>query len=215
MTIMEMSAPDPALTFENDKRLICDIPGRYYITKADKPSQKVARHCQVKRICERALTLFGQPEGDVGDRVTVATENFGLLVGRLERRIGPMIMVELEMDDIKRAKLAKKVSWLQRKRVYQLSENRSSNRYEPQNQLSSILLADGHWEECLIADISVTGAAIIAERQVFVGDVVALGSVVSRVVRHTENGFAVKFITQQELSTLEAAVAPVRPVMEI
>jgi hypothetical protein len=74
----------------------------------------------------------------------------------------------------------------------------------PENPRSRIVFADGSSEECFILDLSASGAAISAQTIPEIGSVLALATVVARVVRHFDGGFAVRFVERQDVQRLEA-----------
>ena len=59
---------------------------------------------------------------------------------------------------------------------------------------------------CRIIDMSLSGAAIAAEKRPPLRSSVLLGRVQARVVRNLEEGFALEFIHEQLAETLENAV---------
>jgi len=59
---------------------------------------------------------------------------------------------------------------------------------------------------CRIIDMSLSGAAIAAENRPPLKSLVMLGRVQSRVVRNLEEGFAIEFVHQQSVDTLEESV---------
>jgi hypothetical protein len=59
---------------------------------------------------------------------------------------------------------------------------------------------------CRIIDMSLSGAAIAAENRPLLKSQVMLGKVLSRVVRNLEEGFAIEFVHEQHLETLEDSV---------
>jgi len=69
-----------------------------------------------------------------------------------------------------------------------------------------MILADGSCEDCLVLDISVSGAAVSANTVPNIGTLLAIGTVIGRVVRHFEGGFAVQFIQPQDRDAVEALV---------
>jgi hypothetical protein len=54
--------------------------------------------------------------------------------------------------------------------------------------------------------MSVTGAAVSSELQPEIGTPLAVGRTVGRVVRHFSEGFAVRFIEQQQRERLERVI---------
>jgi predicted DNA-binding protein with PD1-like motif len=59
---------------------------------------------------------------------------------------------------------------------------------------------------CRIIDLSLSGAAVAAEKRPPLHSHVSLGRVQSRVVRHLEEGFAIEFMHEQLAETLEDSV---------
>ena len=56
---------------------------------------------------------------------------------------------------------------------------------------------------CLVIDLSSSGAAISVDHEPVVGEPLAVGKILARVVRKLDVGFAVKFITPEERETVE------------
>jgi hypothetical protein len=54
--------------------------------------------------------------------------------------------------------------------------------------------------------MSASGAAVSAEIMPKPGTPLAVGSIVGRVVRHTSDGFAVKFVQAQDTGSLERMI---------
>jgi hypothetical protein len=71
-------------------------------------------------------------------------------------------------------------------------------------------LADGANHPCFVIDMSVGGAAVVAQLQPLIGTPLAIGVCVGRVVRHFSNGFAVKFVERQNQNDLDRLL--IRPV---
>jgi hypothetical protein len=67
-------------------------------------------------------------------------------------------------------------------------------------------MADGTIRSCFVIDMSVSGAAVSAEVQPPIGMPLAIGACVGRVVRLLPDGFAVKFVEQQNRHGLERRV---------
>jgi hypothetical protein len=66
-----------------------------------------------------------------------------------------------------------------------------------------VLLPDGTVRSCFVIDFSVSGAAVSAEFSPRIGDVLAVGRIIGRVVRLFPEGFAIRFIGLQDINTLE------------
>ncbi|TMJ59547.1 MAG: PilZ domain-containing protein [Alphaproteobacteria bacterium] len=74
------------------------------------------------------------------------------------------------------------------------------------NPIALLTLEDGTKMTCRIIDMSLSGAAIAAENRPPLKSIVLLGKVQARVVRNLDEGFALEFVHQQIVETLEDSV---------
>jgi hypothetical protein len=105
-----------------------------------------------------------------------------------------------------RYKLASKLDWLEKHKNHDLTEGRRHIRIVPRNPYSSLTLPDGHRIACLVMDISVSGAGVSADADIWMGARVQVGHVHGRVVRAFKEGFAIQFDAVQRVEHLEQAV---------
>lgn len=187
-------------------RHLANMPGRYYLEKwrnaQDRQVSSFA--CRIQRISPLMMSLSAPVGGDVGDWVTTHFDEFGVLRGQIVRPLGFGFVVSLKLTDAERAKLAAKVLWFERRKNFEVSELRRHKRLVPRNPQSTMILANGTRLGCFVIDMSTSGAAISADILPEIGTPLALGSVVGRVVRILNPGFAVEFIEMVEQDTLEA-----------
>jgi len=106
----------------------------------------------------------------------------------------------------KRDKLAAQLTWLANRDILNLPEDRRHDRVVPRNPIAIITLEDGTRMTCRIIDLSLSGAAVAAEHRPPLQSLVLLGRVQARVVRNLEEGFAMEFIHEQLVETLEESV---------
>jgi hypothetical protein len=66
-----------------------------------------------------------------------------------------------------------------------------------------VLLPDASVIGCFVFDMSVSGAAVSTELSPRLGDVLAVGKIVGRVVRVFPEGFAIRLIRLQDQDALE------------
>ncbi len=109
-------------------------------------------------------------------------------------------------SDEERMKLAAKIDWFEQYKNFDIADQRADQRFVPANPRSRIVFADGTSEECFVLDLSASGAAISAQTIPKIGTVLALATIVARVVRHFDGGFAVQFIERQDVQHIEARV---------
>ena len=117
-------------------------------------------------------------------------------------------LVDLEGDKALRAKLARKLAWLEKHQGDpSVVDGRGSPRVIPKFAHSTVIFADGTYRTCFVIDMSSTGVAVSADTQPQLGMPLAIGSCVGRVVRLFGEGFAVKFTEPQDPLQLESLVA--------
>jgi hypothetical protein len=103
----------------------------------------------------------------------------------------------------KRDKLAAQLTWLANRDILNLPEDRRHDRIVPRNPIAVLTLEDGTKMTCRIIDLSLSGAAVAAENRPPMKSNVMLGRIQARVVRNLEDGFAIEFVHEQAVETLE------------
>jgi hypothetical protein len=133
-------------------------------------------------------------------------DKLGKLQGPLIRQLKRGFVMSVAANEENRRGLAAKIAWVESNKNHDTPNQRVGDRTIPANPYSKLVFGDGSVETCLVLDYSVTGAAVSADTVPDIKAVLAVGSVVGRVVRHFEGGFAVKFIQRQSPDTVEALV---------
>ncbi|MDB5564410.1 MAG: pilus assembly protein PilZ [Tardiphaga sp.] len=162
--------------------------------------------CQVINMSPGGLALLGPGIGNVGDRVIAYLDHIGRVEGKVTRIIDNGFAMSVGATPRKRDKLAAQLTWLANRDILNLPEDRRHDRIVPRNPISLLTLEDGSQMTCRIIDLSLSGAAIAAEKRPPLNTQVLLGRVKSRVVRHLEDGFALEFVHEQPAETLEDSV---------
>ena len=83
------------------------------------------------------------------------------------------------------------------------AEMRQHARFAPLNPNASVTFLDGRQLACRIPDVSASGAVVVCQSDVEMGDHVIVGSIPAQVVRLSKRGFAVRFMEVQQSSTVE------------
>jgi hypothetical protein len=162
--------------------------------------------CQVINMSPGGLALLGPGIGNVGDRVIAYLDHIGRVEGKITRIIDNGFAMTVGATPRKRDKLAAQLTWLANRDILNLPEDRRHDRIVPRNPICVLTLEDGVQMSCRIIDLSLSGAAIAAEKRPPLHSHVSLGRVQSRVVRHLEEGFAIEFMHEQLAETLEDSV---------
>jgi len=156
----------------------------------------------------------GHARGKVGDSLTSYFKDIGNFEGTISDTGRSIVLLELEMTQAMRAKLAEKLTWLEKKTQDPASivDVRKTPRFVPKASRSTLTLADGTVHECFAVHASQSGVAVTSELQPPIGTPLAIGACVGRVIRHTPDGFAVKFAKQQSRDELNGLIVRARSV---
>lgn len=152
------------------------------------------------------LTLHAPEAGNVGDLVIVYLDEIGRIEGKISRVMYGGFAMTAVGTARKRNKLADQLTWLASRDTLNMPEDRHHGRVALRNPIAVLTLDDGSKMTCRIIDLSVSGAAIVAETSPSLNSLVLLGNVQSRVVRYTDGGFAVQFAHEQIAEDLEGEV---------
>jgi hypothetical protein len=163
--------------------------------------------CQVINMSPGGLAMLAPGLGNVNDRVIVYLDHIGRVEGKITRIIDSGFAMSVSATPRKRDKLASQLTWFANRDILNLPEDRRHERIVPRNPVATLTLEDGTRLTCRIIDLSMSGAAVSAEKRPPLQSKVALGKVLARVVRNLEEGFALEFIHEQHRDTLEASVS--------
>lgn len=193
----------------HDVRFIGAVAGRYALPERRLgPEGKVAVHaCRLCSISTRIAVVVGPVAAAVGEIVTAHFDEFGILRGKIIRKLPSGFVLELLLSGGERNKLGGKIAWHKRRVHEHLPDRREYQRIIPRDPRSVLTLADGVQMPCFVIDISQSGIAVSADIWPGVGTPMAVGKLVGRVVRYLDVGFALQFIQTQDLNTLEALIA--------
>jgi hypothetical protein len=185
------------------------MDGTYVLPNWYDPQGKLRTFaCRATRVSPFRMIVDMPVVGKVGDSLTSYFRDIGNFEGTISDTAKSGVLLELEMTQAMRAKLADKLTWLEKKTKdpASISDARKNPRFVPQASQTTLTLADGAIHGCFVIDASLSGVAVAAEIQPPVGTPLAIGACVGRVIRHTTNGFAVKFARQQSRDELNGLI---------
>lgn len=185
------------------------MDGTYVLPNWYDPQGKLRTFaCRATRVSPFRMIVDMPVVGKVGDSLTSYFREIGNFEGTISDTAKSGVLLELEMTQAMRAKLADKLTWLEKrtKDPASISDARKNPRFVPQASQTTLTLADGAIHGCFVIDTSLSGVAVAAEIQPPVGTPLAIGACVGRVIRHTTNGFAVKFARQQSRDELSGLI---------
>ena len=191
------------------------MEGTYVLPNWYDPQGKLRTFaCRATRVSPFRMMVEMPVVGKVGDNLTSYFRDIGNFEGTISDTARGGALLELEMTQQMRAKLADKLTWLEKKTKdpASISDARKTPRFVPKAALSTLTLADGTVHSCYVLDASLSGVAVATEVRPPVGMPVGIGACIGRVIRHTSEGFAVKFVKQQSRDELNGLVVQTRPV---
>ena len=164
--------------------------------------------CRATRVSPFRMMVEAPVVGKVGDSFTSYFQDFGNLEGTISDTTTRGLLLELEMTRSMRAKLAEKLTWLEKKKKDpgSVRDVRKNPRFVPKASQSTLTLADGTVHGCFIIDVSLSGVAVSAQIQPPIGTPLAIGACIGRVNRHMPNGFAIKFVNEKSRDELNRLI---------
>ncbi len=199
--------------FQQERALNIACEGKYKLHRWYGPDGKIRTlACRSTRVSPYRMIVDVPVVGRIGDRITSHFGEFGEFEGSISDTKNGSILLELEMTPERRQWMADKLAWLEKTRRDPLIQDaRKDARFVPQVSHTTLTMADGKVSTCFIIDMSATGVAVSSEFQPEIGTPLAVGSLVGRVVRIFETGFAVKFVEKQTLNDLTRLIIRTGP----
>src|SRR6202166_2147280 len=194
--------------FFKQRAVNISVNGHYTLPNWYDPQGKLRTFaCRTTRVSPFRMMVEVPVVGKVGDRLTSYFRDFGKFDGHISDTMAGSFLLELEMTGSMREKFASKLTWLEKKQKNPaIVDIRKDARIIPASPHSTLTLADGSIHGCFIIDMSISGAAVSAELQPPIGMPLAIGACIGRVVRLLPDGFAVKFVEQQNRHDLQRLV---------
>jgi len=194
--------------FQQERAINILCEGKYKLHRWYGPDGKIRTlACRSTRVSPYRMIVDVPVVGRIGDRITSHFGEFGEFEGSVSDTRNGSILLELEMTPERRQWMADKLAWLEKTRRDPLIQDaRQDARFVPQVSHTTLTMADCKVSTCFIIDMSATGVAVSSEFQPAIGTPLAVGSLVGRVVRVFETGFAVKFVEKQTLNDLSRLI---------
>lgn len=199
--------------FQQERAINIACEGKYKLHRWFGPDGKIRTlACRSTRVSPYRMIVDVPVVGRIGDHITSHFGEFGEFEGTISDSKNGSILLELEMTAERRQWMADKLAWLEMtRRDPQIQDARKDARFVPQVSHTMLTMADGKVSTCFIIDMSATGVAVSSEFQPEIGTPLAVGSLVGRVVRIFETGFAVKFVEKQNLNDLNRLIIRTEP----
>ncbi len=173
------------------RRVRVDLAGRYMLADGREYP------CQVVDLSAGGMALTAPIAGNIGERVVAYLDPIGRLEGVIARVYRTGFAVKIMASARKRDKLVAQLTWLASRHVVGLPEDRQHVRTVPTSPYTDMVLPDGTRVTCRVLDMSLSGAAVVSDTKPPIGALIQLGEAEGRVIRVSEDGFAVEFTRLQ------------------
>ena len=181
-------------------RIKVSLFGRYMLTdRRELP-------CQTIDVSAGGVALAAPVVGHIGQRVVVYLEHLGRLEGDIVRHLKDGFAIQLRLSPLKRDKIADTLTWLANRNALGLPEDRRHERIEPIHKRVQVTMPDASLHPGMLVDVSLSGAFVKCPMTPQLGEVVIVGSTEGRVVRRTEEGFAIEFLRLLPMETFDNRV---------
>lgn len=145
-----------------------------------------------------AMTVPAGVAVPLGERIIAYFEHVGGLEGVCVRHANGGIVIKLIATQHKREKLAAQITWLLNRNDVDGAAHRKHERIEVGNRTSTLKLAEGIVINCLVLDVSISGASVSTVARPEIGTEVWLGKLRARVMRHHSEGLGLQFMDIQD-----------------
>ena len=174
------------------RRVPVDLAGRFM------RENKQEYPCKVINMSAGGMALLAPVTCDDGERIVAYLDNLGRIEGIVVRSFEGGFAVRILASLYKRERIANLLTWLINQKSLGLSEERKHERIAPRVSASKLILPNGEVHPCRIIDVSLSGASVACTVKPPIDTVVILGRMRGRVVRHHDQGIALKFVELQD-----------------
>ena len=163
--------------------------------------------CQTIDISPGGVHLAAPAKAKPGERVIVYLEHLGRIEGACVRTTAEGFAMTITATSRKREKFTAQLTWLANREELGLPEDRRHDRVSPNITSVMVSLPDGREFKARVLDLSLSGAALSFDARPPIGSPLMAGRLRATVVRHSDEGVAIEFVTLQTQSSLEEGLA--------
>jgi len=189
-------------------RAVLSLPGRYMLADGKEFD------CRIVDVSAVGVAILGPLVGDMGERVVVYVQDLGRIEGVIVRRSSDGFAIDLRVSPNKLHKLSARIDWLMQRNAGQAPERRSFERFDRDQERTTLQLSDGRAYAAALIDVSGSSAALEVDVAPAIGAAVTVGERRAHVSRHFAGGIAVTFDPDaageavDEIETASARGAP-------
>lgn len=186
---------DLAASISPDRQISRILFGRFMLPDTSEHS------CQVSELSVEGAIFSSNLAPPRGLPIVAYIETIGRVVGVSGDATDGGFKVNFTLAGNKRERLASRLASL-RGTPEEESEARRAPRYTLSGSSSQLSLPDGRLYACEVLDISLTGASVKTEILPSLGTCIVLGKMRGRIVRYTDQGIAIEFVSPLDQASL-------------
>lgn len=179
-------------------RVEVDLSGKFFV-----PAEQREEPCRIVDLSPTGAKMASDYVPRTGSHLILYIDEFGRFECDVVRSEWGHFGVLFRCSSLKQARLAEQLDVIARQGKAQPSSLRRHER-RTAGELSHFTRSTGETVPCEVLDLSLSGLSLKAAVKPVVGEVITIGHVSGRVVRHHESGFALEFCS-------EPASKPERP----
>jgi hypothetical protein len=170
------------------RRVSVDLPGKLFV-----PAQEHEAQCRVTDLSPGGAQVVCDHVPDAESQIVLYIDGFGRIEGVVARPADGNFGVKFACSANKRERIAEQLTLYMNRGTVDESVLRRHDR-EPTKGLAKFTRANGDVVACEVLDLSLSGVSLKTEARPPMGEVVLIGQMAGRIVRHHESGIAIEFV---------------------
>lgn len=184
---------EPAVDRRRHRRVAVTLHGRFM------RESKQEYPCKLVDISVSGAAIDTAAEVESGERIVATFEHLGCIEGRVVRKLVGGFAIELQATQYKRDKLAGQIAWLMNR--HELGEGAEARRHERIASASTkevvLKLDEGVSIPVSVIDFSMSGTSVATTARPPIGQLVQIGKLKGKVIRHHDEGIGIEFLAIQ------------------
>ncbi|HEX3430154.1 MAG TPA: PilZ domain-containing protein [Rhizomicrobium sp.] len=176
----------------NHLRLQVDLSGKFFV-----PAEQREEPCRIVDLSPSGARVAAEFVPPTGSHVVLYIDEFGRFECDVVRSEWGHFGVVFRCSSLKQARLAEQLEIIAKQGAPQPATLRRHDR-RAGGELSQFTRSNGEAVHCEVLDLSLSGLSLKTTVRPPVGEIITIGQVSGRVVRHHESGIAVEFCGQRK-----------------
>jgi PilZ domain-containing protein len=170
------------------RRVRVDLQGKLFV-----PADEREGNCRVVDLSPGGAQVVSDYVPAAESPIVLYIDGFGRLEGIVTRPAAGNFGVRFVCSAMKRERIAEQLTLYMNKGTVDESVLRRHDR-EPTKGLAKFTRANGDVVACEVLDLSLSGVSLKTEIRPPMGEIVLIGQMAGRIVRHHETGIAIEFV---------------------